>query len=110
MGPDAESRKEIREALALDGRTRVLSECNAPDELLTDLSRLRPDSVAIFLRSDHLENSFALIKNVLGANPTTAVITASKEASPTIILGSMRNGAREFLQLPTAGDELPCAA
>ena len=106
MGQDAESRREIRETLALDGRVRILSECTAPDELLTDLSRLRPDAVAMALRSDHLENGFALIKKVLAAAPTTAVITASKEASPAIILGSMRNGAREFLQLPTATDEL----
>jgi len=106
MGQDAESRREIRETLALDGRARVLSECNAPDELLTDLSRLRPDAVAVALRSDHLENGFALIKKILATAPSTAVLTASKEASPAIILGSMRNGAREFLQLPTASEEL----
>lgn len=106
LSKDSDSIKEVRDALAGSGGARVLSECSTPDQMLADITRLRPSAAVITLKPEHSENNFALIKKLVSAAPGTAIITASREASPALILGSMRAGAREFLQLPTNPDEL----
>jgi len=107
LGRDAETCRELREALASAGSfARVIGESTTPDEMLADVARLRPSAAIITLRADHLENSIHLIKNLLSVAPGTAVITASRETSPAVILGSLRAGALEFMQLPTAAEEM----
>ena len=106
LGKDSESSKELARALSSSGCGRVMAEFDNPTEFLTNLARLRPSAAVITLKQDHLENGFALIKEAIAAAPATAVITASSEASPALIMGSIRAGAREFLQLPVNADEL----
>jgi|ERR1041384_231269 pilus assembly protein CpaE len=101
-----EALKEIRDALSGTSRVRVLSESQDVDALLVDAMRLRPSAVIIVLEADATEKYFALIKKLRTAVPETAIITAASNASPTLILGSMRAGAREFLQLPIIAEEL----
>jgi pilus assembly protein CpaE len=55
---------------------------------------------------DQPEDKFALIKKISVAKPSMPIIAASSNPSPTLILGSIRAGAREFLQLPIVADEL----
>jgi pilus assembly protein CpaE len=98
--------KQIREALSGTSRARVLAESQDHDTLLGDALRLRPAAVIIVLDVDASEKSFTLIKKLTAAVPETAIITAASNASPALILGSMRAGAREFLQLPIIADEL----
>ena len=98
--------KEIREALSGTSRARVLAESRDTETLFSDTLRLRPSAVIIVLEADAAEKSFSLIKKLTAAVPETAIITAASNASPTLILGSMRAGAREFLQLPIVADEL----
>lgn len=106
LSKDAEVSKEIREALSATTRVRVLAESHDPDSLLGDALRLRPSAVLIVLDADASERAFSLIKKLSAAVPETAIITAASNASPPLILGSMRAGAREFLQLPIIADEL----
>src|SRR5690242_6964351 len=106
LGKDSESSKELAKALSSSGCGRVMAEHDNPTEFLANVARLRPSAAVITLRQDHLENGFALIKEVLAAAPTTAIITASSEGSPAMIMGSIRAGGREFLQLPVSPDEL----
>lgn len=106
LGKDSESSKELAKALSSSGCGRVMAEYDNPTEFLANIVRLRPSAAVITLKSDHLENGFALIKETIAAAPATAVITASSEASPAMIMGSIRAGAREFLQLPANPDEL----
>jgi len=106
LGKDSESSKELARVLSNTGWGRVLAECDNPTEFLASIARLRPSAAVITLRQDHLDNGFALIKEVIAAAPATAVITAANEASPAMIMGSIRAGAREFLQLPANADEL----
>jgi pilus assembly protein CpaE len=96
----------VRNALTGTVGTRVLAECNTPDQMLADITRLRPSAAIITLKPEHSENNFALIKGLVAAVPGTAIITASRDTSPSLILGSMRAGAHEFLQLPTNPAEL----
>jgi pilus assembly protein CpaE len=98
--------KEIHEALTATSRVRVLAESQSGETLLIDALRLRPSAVLIVLETDDSERVFSLIKKLNAASPETAIITAASNASPPLILGSMRAGAREFLQLPIVADEL----
>lgn len=98
--------KEIREALSATSRARVLAESQDAETLLVDTMRLRPAAVIIVLEADASEKTFSLIKKLGASVPETAIITAASNASPALILGSMRAGAREFLQFPIIADEL----
>jgi pilus assembly protein CpaE len=59
----------------------------------------------LVLNANDPESDFALIKKLAAACPETAIITAAYDSSPSLILGSIRSGAREFLQLPINADE-----
>lgn len=106
LGKDSESAKELSATISRSGCGRVLAEYDNRTDILANIARLRPSAAVITLKADHLENGFALIKELVTAAPGTAIISASHEASPAMILGSIRAGAREFLQLPANPDEL----
>src|SRR5918912_983061 len=71
--------KELRDALAADERTRLLA--GGDDAALRYVERLSAEC------------------------PQTAIICASRDASPDLILRSLRAGAREFLRLPLNPEE-----
>jgi len=102
---NGESLNELRDALANSGRAHLLANCESNDKILADVPRLRPSAAIIEVGIDNSDRDFALIRQLVAANPDTAIITAAREALPALILGSMRSGAREFLQLPISGDE-----
>jgi len=104
MGRDAEALREINEALTGSARGRLLAESADPSQFFANVLRLRP-SAAIIVLGDTADTDFALIKRLATECPDTAVITAARDASPSLILGSMRSGAREFIQLPIIPDE-----
>lgn len=104
MGKDAEASREINQALASSLNTRLLAESSAPDQVLADVLRLHP-SAAIIVLEENVEKGFALIKQIAAQCPQTAVIIAAKDTSPAVILGSLRAGAREFIQLPLIAHE-----
>ena len=106
LSKNPEASKEIRDTLSETSRVRVLSESQDADALLVDAIRLRPSAAIIVLEADAAEKYFALIKKLRTAVPETAIITAASNASPALILGSMRAGAREFLQLPIITEEI----
>ena len=105
LGRDSEPVSEIRDAVNNSARTQVLAECRDPDEFLAQVLRLRPQVALLTLAPDDSEKEFALIRQIIVACPETAVITAARNASPNLILGCIRAGAREFLQLPIIADE-----
>jgi pilus assembly protein CpaE len=100
-----ETSQELKQALVGSDRARLLSSCDSPEQMLSDLTRLRPAAVIIHVTADTSEKDFALIKQLSAKSPSTAIVTTSDESVPALILGSMRAGAREFLQLPILPDE-----
>jgi pilus assembly protein CpaE len=106
LSKNGESSRELREALAGSERARLLADCDSPDQMLADVMRMRPSAAVVILAAEPSEKEFALIKKLAAASPGTALITAARNASPALILSSMRSGAREFLQLPIIADEL----
>ena len=106
MGRDEEDLAEIRNALASTHRARFLSQYENHDDLLADVIRLRPSATILLLESEDAEKDFALIKKISSVSPSTAIIAAARNASPALVLHSMRSGAREFLEIPVAAKEL----
>ncbi len=105
LSKNGESSDELRDALAESGRTHLLADCHSLEQMLADVTRLRPSAAIITVGPDNPEKEFALIKQLAAVSPDTAIICAARDASPALILGSMRSGAREFIQLPIIADE-----
>src|SRR6266545_2809592 len=105
LSQNGESSDELRDALAGSGRTHLLADCHSLEQMIADVTRLRPSAAVITVGPDSSEKEFALIKQLAAVSPTTALICAARDASPALILGSMRCGAREFIQLPIIADE-----
>jgi len=105
LSKNGESSDELRDALAGSGRARLLADCHSSEQMLADVIRLRPSAAVITLNPTNSEKEFLLVKQLASASPDTAIICAAPDASPALILGSMRSGAREFIQLPIIADE-----
>ncbi|OLE53128.1 MAG: hypothetical protein AUG51_14625 [Acidobacteria bacterium 13_1_20CM_3_53_8] len=100
-----ESFREIRAALAEDGRGRLLAGGDDAEQVYEQLLHLKP-SAAIITLGANAEPTLKLIERISVECPKTSVISAARDASPDLILRSMRAGAREFLRLPINSDEL----
>src|SRR5213593_3053652 len=105
IGKNQEACTEIKNALFGSANSRLLTECDDQDQLIADVLRVRPSAAIIVLEINRHEEQFSLIKQLAAAAPETAIITASLDASPSTILGSIRAGAHEFLQLPIDNSE-----
>src|SRR5215213_11048517 len=102
---DATEMKEIGRALNNHPGTSVLVMSDDPEQVFTQTARLRPSAVIINLV--HLGEPGLKLVQRLGVDfPNTAVICASRDCSPDLILRSMRTGARDFIRLPLNDDEL----
>lgn len=99
-----ESLRELRDALAADGRTRLLAGGDDIEQLHEEIKRLRPHVVLVTLGAQ-TEAALRFVERLTAESPHTAVICASRDASPDLILRSLRAGGREFLRLPLIKDE-----
>lgn len=97
--------KEIRAALSADERVQLLAGGNDVEQLHQEIIRLKPMAAIISLGANS-EQGINLIKKLCSESPKTALISAAQNASPDLLLQSLRAGAREFLQLPIKADEL----
>ncbi|HYE14561.1 MAG TPA: AAA family ATPase [Pyrinomonadaceae bacterium] len=96
--------RELRGALSQQEGARVLAGGDDAEQVIGEIARLRP-SAAIIALGPSAEADLRHVERVARECPRTAVICASADASPDLILRSMRAGAREFLRLPVRPDE-----
>src|SRR4030095_5963417 len=106
MGRNEGDLTEIQNALVSTNRAKLLGQCQSHDDLLAEVIRLRPAAAILVLESEDADKDFSLIKKIGSVSPSTAIIAAAREASQGLILGSMRAGAREFLEIPIKATEL----
>jgi len=97
--------KDIRKALSAEGRVQLLAGGNDPDQLYEEIVRLKPNAAIIAL-GPNPETAVNFIQRLNKECPKTAIISAAADASPDLILRSLRAGAREFLRIPISVDEL----
>jgi len=100
-----EAAKEISDALAFSARCRLLVDCAEPDQFVADVLRLRPSAAIIVLDGQNEDWDLGLVRQLAATCVETAVITAAYNSSPSVILNSIRSGAREFLQFPINTEE-----
>jgi pilus assembly protein CpaE len=100
-----DSFKEIRTALSADPRVKLLAGGDDAEQLHGEIVRLKPAAAIITLgaNSDH---AIKFIQKLTSDAPKTAIISAAVNATPDLMLRSLRAGAREFLRLPISSDEL----
>src|ERR1043166_9197605 len=105
LSRDAVDAKELSRALNAHAGASLLMTSDDAEQVFTETSRLRPSAVVINL--NHMgEPALKLVQRVVNECPATAVICASRDSSPDLILRSMRSGARDFIRLPINDDEL----
>ena len=97
--------KEIRAALATDQRARLLAGGDDAEQVYPEITNLRPSAVVITIADMNSEQALRIIEKLSVESPQTAIICAARNASPDLILRSMRAGAREFLRLPIIAEE-----
>lgn len=97
--------KQIRSALNADARIRLLAGGDDAEQLYGEIVRLKPGAAIITLGAN-AEQATRLIQRLNSECPRTAIVSAAHDASPDLILKSLRAGAREFLRLPISADEL----
>jgi pilus assembly protein CpaE len=99
-----ETLKELRGALASNERTRLLAGGDDAEQLFPEILRLRPNAAIITLGAE-TEPVLKFVERLAAECPQTAIICASRDASPDLILRSYRAGARDFLRLPVIAEE-----
>lgn len=105
LSKDAADSRELSRALGAHAGTSLLMTSDDAEQVFTETCRLRPSGVVINLT--HMgEPALKLLQRIVNDCPNTAVICASRESSPDLILRSMRTGARDFIRLPINDDEL----
>lgn len=100
-----ENFKELRSALSSDSRVQLLAGGDDADQLHDEITRLKPMAAIISLGKEP-EQGIRFIKRLNSEFPKIAIISAAHNASRDLLLQSLRAGAREFLQLPVAPQEL----
>jgi pilus assembly protein CpaE len=100
-----ENFKDIRRALSAEERVKLLAGGNDADQLYEEIVRLKPNAAIIALGTN-AEQAVRFIERLNAECPGTTIISAAQDASPDMIIGSLRAGAREFLRIPISTDEL----
>ena len=99
-----DSLKELRGALAAREETRLLVAGDDADQVYPEIVRLKPNAVVVTLGAN-VEAGLKFVERVAAECPRTALVCASRDASPDLILRSLRAGARDFLRLPVIAEE-----
>ena len=99
-----ESFKELRGALSAREGARVLAGGDDAEQVFEEIVRLRPSAVIVALGPSP-EGGLRVVERIAAECPATAIVCASRDASPDTILRSMRAGAGEFLRLPVIAEE-----
>ena len=97
--------KDIRRALSAEERVKLLAGGNDTEQLYEEIVRLKP-TAAIIALGPNADTAVRFIEKLNAECPGTALISAAQDASPDLILRSLRAGAREFLRIPISTEEL----
>ena len=100
-----ENFKDIRRAITAEQSVNLLAGGNDTEQLYEEIVRLKPDAAIIAL-GPNADTAVRFIEKLNAECPNTALISAAQDASPDLILKSLRAGAREFLRIPISSEEL----
>ena len=105
IDPDDRSREVLRQALAASGRVGVAEASASYKGGAGLLGNSTSDLVVINLDHDR-EAALRLLRHAAAIEPRISVLPAGSDPDSSLVLASMRAGAREFLVLPPESAEL----
>src|SRR4051794_40151052 len=105
VDPSEESRGTIQRLLGSLGSLWIAEVFSDYKAAAAGVPEIAPDLCLVNLDSDPMQG-IDLIAALCQANPDVVVLPASTSADGTLILKSIRAGAREFLALPAEASEL----
>jgi pilus assembly protein CpaE len=105
VDPGAESRQVLQRQIEGLSDFELTEVCPAYEAAAKRIAALVPD-LALVVVDDNLEQALELVKTIARSHPEVAVIPAGSDHDATLILRSIRAGAREFLPLPVDALEL----
>lgn len=104
LSREAEAAKDLRRAISSRPNTSLLATGDDPERIFSEVARLRPNAIIVAL-GPYADQTLSLVSRVAAEFPQTAVICASNDSTPDLILRALRSGARDFLRLPIRADE-----
>ena len=105
LSKDPNDAKEISRALSTYPGASLLMVTDDPQQAFTETARLRPSALIINF-AQLGDPGLKLVQSITVECPKSAVICASRDASPELILRSLRIGARDFIRLPIVEEDL----
>jgi pilus assembly protein CpaE len=105
VDPNARSRQTLQKQLGSVGGVELVEVCTAYQLAIKRISALVPD-MAVVVLDENVEQALAMVETVAAGLPGVNLVPAGAEHDASLILRSMRSGAREFLPLPATPIEL----
>ncbi len=99
VDPNEDSRNALKNMLLGIDTVWLEAECSRYDFFLDVVQQTQPDIALVSLDADP-EKGLHLISEVTAQLPTCNVLVVSSSQEGSLILRAMRNGAKEFLNLP----------
>ena len=106
--PQDESRAALRDLLSRLDTVWLAAECTKY-EFCADAVQQSNADLAIVSLDDDAEAGLALVEGLSAADPSPSVLVVSSHSESQLILRAMRAGAKEFLTMPVAFEELVAA-
>ena len=104
-----DSTRETLKAMLLGMDTVWLeADCSRYEFFPDIIEQTAPDVGVVTLDSDE-DRAIALVERLTADSPDTVILAASESTDGHLILRTIRSGAREFLTLPVANDDLAAA-
>jgi len=108
VDPDERSRNSLKSMLLGVDTVWLEAECSRYEFFMDVARQTQPDIALINVDSNHAKG-LQLVGEVSRALPNCAVLVVSSSQEGSLILQAMRNGAREFLNLPVQLDDFVAA-
>src|SRR5271165_4135539 len=105
IDPNEESRQALQQLLGSMGSVWIVEVLSSYKVAASRIVEIAPDLCVVALDSEPGQ-AVELIASMVQALPNAVVLPASASCDSTLILKSIRAGAREFLTLPTEASEL----
>ncbi len=105
VDPNEESRQALQQLLGSMGSVWIVEVLSSYQVAASRIVEIAPDLCIVALDSEPGQ-AVELIASIVQALPNAVVLPASASCDSTLILKSIRAGAREFLTLPTEASEL----
>ena len=105
IDPIDESREAIQRLFASVSNVWLAESLPSYQGAAKRVSEMVPDLVVVTIDEDPVQ-AISLIQTIIQNNPGVAILPASRIRDSSVILRVIRAGAREFLSLPAAPEEL----